>query len=232
MFVGLGLALCVSLQACTTPRYVGEITRDGALLHRAFGLILDYADSDWSVIDPADPSSPPDRSPVFVRSALDLNADGVLDEDEASPRYEPLFALQSSTVLEAWASVRVVIVPKSAETRSTETFLRARFHHTTTEARATPGLPTPMLTQEGQLEQNGPEAIISVAEQAGFEAEDGLTRRQLVFVRTTAPTIDQRLRVRHLRLLEGLTLAPKAAPVRPGESYLESDSTSAPGSRR
>jgi len=209
--------------ACTTPRYVGEITREGALVHRAFGVVLDYPDSDWRVIDPADPTSPPDRTPVYVQTPLDLDADGVLEDDETSPRYEPLFALQSTSVKEGWASLDVLILPDAAEDRSVETFLRARFQRTSTEPKSNAGARTPMLTQEGVL-PNGRQAIYSVAEQPAFRAEEGVERRQLVFVWTSAPEIDQRLRVRHERLIEGISLATEAAPVRPGESYRVSGS--------
>jgi hypothetical protein len=217
------------MPACTTPRYVGEITRNGALVHRAFGVVLDYPGSDWRAIDPANPSSPPDRTPIYVQTPLDLDADGVLEDDEVSPRYEPLFTLQSTSVKEAWASLDVLILPADAEERSAKTFLRARFRRTRTKAASTPGLRTPMLTQEGEL-PNGLQAIYSVAEQPAFEAEEGVERRQLVFIWTTAPDIDDRLRARHLRLLEGLSLANEAAPVRPGESYRVSGSSS--GSQR
>lgn len=143
-------------------------------MNRGYGVVWRIGDlKDWEVIDPSDPRSPPDRTPVFSRGPLDLDADGQLTEQELTERYDPLIALQSKTSTAVWAELRVIIVPESAQ----GTPLRSFAHASIEDAE---------LVDDGSLigHANGSPSRLTLLEQREYPTEGGGTRRQIVVLQT------------------------------------------------
>lgn len=215
-----------ALSACTTPRYLGSVN-DGTYVNRGYGLVIPMRDmtTRWWIFDPRKPHEGPGTLPATrVDDRIDLDGDGMLRLDELTARYQPPLRLLSRTSIGARIELEVEILSEPAASEAT---LEALFQ---TELRGLAATP------EGALEaQEGAESLrlaferralvaslprtksgdavrLALVDQTNLEAEQNVSRRQLVRLRLTAPRLREDLVQDFDQLLDDLLAARRAGP--------------------
>lgn len=204
------------LAGCTSPRYVGSIGRDRTFVNRGYGFLLrlDHAglSERFDAITAENLTAfPPRVRSKLAESPVDLDGDGFLDPTETTRHLEPALRLVSRTSTAVTIDITVQIIPKRV-TESLDSMLQRE-----QELRVPQGF-----TPRGGVElairtstvtpgfvaktYEGPDAIVTVIDQADFRAEEGLTRRQFVRVTTNAPRITDAWREEHDHVLRALIL--------------------------
>lgn len=209
--LALGLLIISQLSACASSRYLGQASRDGAFVHRGFGLVIrpDSA-SEWRIVREGDPEVPWTLWPQRVDGALDLDADGQLEREEIIPHEDPTARLVSRTSTAVRVDVRVKILGPEADDVAVERMLRTRQssgaarHWRSTVSpgyEAWIGLCPDCAAPEDRL--------VALIDHDDFGSEAG-PRRQLIELRFVAPRVDDAARARLAALLEQVYLARRA----------------------
>jgi hypothetical protein len=209
----LGAALLTISQsaACASSRYLGRTARDGAFVHRGFGLVVhpDPA-GDWRIVREGDPTVAYALWPQRIDGPLDLNADGELVRDELTSYEEPTARLVSRTSTAVRVDVRVKIAGPETVDVPVERMLRAR--QASGDARqwrrtVSPGYEAWIGMCPDCAEPE--DRLLALVDHDDFGAAAG-RRRQIIELRFVAPRIDDADRARLDELLDRLYLARRA----------------------
>lgn len=209
------------LTACTSPRYVGSIGRDGTYSNRGYGLAIrlqtDGLSERWEAIDPSELDKAPARMrPRMVTQPLDLDSDGHLQITERQTYTKPTLRLLSRTSSTAWIDVDVEILRGPNKTAPLDALLvRELKDLSITSSAAVDGAIAETTRRkvapdfEARItEVRTPEGYhrIAIIDQSDFIAEEKIPRRQLVKVVLTADDREAQLVEDHDRLLDASIL--------------------------
>ncbi|MEO1232863.1 MAG: hypothetical protein AAFZ18_28615 [Myxococcota bacterium] len=209
-----------------TGRYLGRLGDGPAYVNRGYGVVAPVGGlgARWWAFDPEHPERGPRAvAPVRRNDRIDLDGDGMLRLDEITPRYEPSFRMLSKTSSAARIELEVHILSEPEASKVTlrgllDSELRSRAARPETARDAIDGvqswaLPLGRTALVGFLPalRSGPGALaLALVEQPGFEAEDGLVRRQVVRVMLWAPQLADPWLADHRAFVTSMLASPSA----------------------
>lgn len=233
--LGLGACLLAALAACApTGRYLGRLAAGPTYVNRGFGLVVPLAalGERWWLFDPEDPERGPRQlAPERKDERIDLDGDGMLRLDELTSRYDPLYRLVSKTSSSARIEFEVHILSAPGSEGVTA---RALFDD---QVRGRAGNPTAQrLAIESAQEldlglgrggyvtsvvgaKGGGALRLALIEQPTFEAENGIARRQMIWVRLEAPVLRPAWVADYDALVSGILAATKSGQTTRSERW-------------
>ena len=177
--------------ACSSDRYVGSLGKSGMYANRGYGVVVqlnhDNLLSRWEYIDPRKIDIYKESvRPSLTQETIDLNGDGILHHDEVVIQWKPNFRLVHKDTATSRIDLGVDILGGRNKSADFGAYVRATVKNefgveTRKEDWKALRLGPDFNAYSTRLIKNG--LLLAAIDQGNFSAEEGATRRQIVWAR-------------------------------------------------